>query len=225
MQARDVMTPDVVSVGPDTPVAQIARLMVDNRISAVPVVKDDKLIGMVSEGDLFRRAELGTERHHSPWLEMFASNTHVAWDYVKSHGQLAGNVMTPDVITVPPATSLGEIAHIFATRRIKRVPVLEDGQLVGIVSRANLVQALATHRASPTGSIVSDRKIRDALFEEMRRHKWAFAPTDANVTVTDGVVYLWGLINYEQERQAMIVAARRIPGVKRVEDRMAYATF
>ena len=223
MEARDVMTPDVISVGPDMPVAQVAKLMVDNRISAMPVVKDGKLVGIVSEGDLFRRAELGTERHHSHWLEMFASGTSLAWDYVKSHGQTAGDVMSRDLVTVAPATPLGEVAHILETRHIKRVPVLEGGRLVGIVSRANLVQALATKPAPSTSdATVNDRKIRNALFEEMHRHKWAFAPTEANVTVEDGVVYLWGFINSEKVREAMIIAARGIPGVKRVEDRMAY---
>lgn len=223
MEARDVMTPDVINVGPDAPVAEVAKLMMDNRISAVPVVKDGELIGIVSEGDLFRRAELGTERRHSHWLEMFASGTSLAWDYVKSHGQTVGDLMSRNVITVAPDTSLGEVAHILETRHVKRVPVIEDGRLVGIVSRANLVQALATQPApSPQGAIVNDRKIRSALFEEMRRHKWAFAPTDANVTVENGVVYLWGFINSEVEREAMVVAARGIPGVQRVEDRMAY---
>jgi CBS domain-containing protein len=230
MEARDIMTPNVVRVGPDMPVGQAAKLMMDNQISAVPVVKDGELIGIVSEGDLFRRAELGTERHHSHWLEMFASGTSLAWDYVKSHGQTVADVMSRDVITVAPDTSLGEVAHILETRHVKRVPVLEEGRLVGIVSRANLVQVLAMQPAPPPqGAIVNDRKIRNALFEEMRRHKWAFAPTEANVTVENGVVYLWGFINAEVERDAMVVAARGIPGVKRVEDRMAhppvYPTF
>jgi CBS domain-containing protein len=223
MEARDVMTPNVVSVTQDMSVREVARLMVDNRISAVPVVKGGKLVGIVSEGDLFRRAELGTERHRSHWLEMFASGTNLAWDYVKAHGQTVGDVMSQDVITVTPTTPLGEVANLLESRRIKRAPVVEDGRVIGIVSRANLVQALANFFVpAEDNTIVGDRQVRNALFEEMRRHKWAFKPTDASVTVKDGVVYLWGCINSENERQAMLVAARSVPGVKRVEDRMGY---
>ena len=221
MEAHDVMTPEVICVGPDMPVTDVAKLMVQNRISAVPVLKDGKLVGIVSEGDLFRRAELGTERRRSHWLEMFASGTALASEYVKSRGQSVGDVMTRDVVTVTPTTSLREVAHMLETRHIKRVPVLEGERLVGIVSRANLIQALAMQSVASSGNEpVNDRKIRTALFEEMARHKWAFAPTSANVTVEDGVVYLWGSVLTEAQREAMIVAARGIQGVKRVEDRM-----
>lgn len=131
--------------------------------------------------------------------------------------------MSRDVVTVTPSASLSDVATILESKHIKRVPVVEDGRLVGIISRANLLQALATlPTPPPTSATISDRQIRKALFEEMRRHKWASAPTDANVTVKDGVVHLWGFINSDKERQAMLVAARGIPGVKRVEDRMAY---
>jgi len=223
MEARDVMTLGVVTVGPDMPVAQVAKLMLDNRISGVPVLTDDKLVGIVSEGDFLRRAELGTERHHSRWLEIFATGTSLAGEYVKTHGQTAGDVMSRDVVTVVPNTSLRDVATILESKQIKRVPVVEEGRLVGIISRANLLHALATlPTPPPTSATISDRQIRDALFEEMRRHKWASAPTDANATVKDGVVYLWGFINSENQRQAMLIAARGIPGVKEVEDRMAY---
>lgn len=221
MEAHDIMTPDVICVGPDMPVTDIAKLMVENRISAVPVVKDGKLVGIVSEGDLFRRAELGTEHRRSHWLEIFASGTTLASEYVKSRGQTAEHVMTRDVVTVAPATSLRDVADLLETRHIKRVPVLDGDRLVGIVSRANLIQALAMQpRPSTSNETVNDRMIRNALFDEMARHKWAFAPTSANVTVEDGVVYLWGSVLSEAQREAMIVAARGIQGVKRVEDRM-----
>lgn len=223
MDARDIMTPEVITVVPETPVQEVARLLADNRISGVPVVKDGKVIGILSEGDLFRRVELGTERHHLHWLELFASARSLASEYVKSRGQTAADVMTRDVASVTPTTPLGKIANILESRRIKRVPVLEDDRLVGIVSRANIVQALASlPPAAQPQAKVSDREIRDALFREMRQHRWSFAPSEANVTVSDGVVYLWGFINSEGERQAMLVAARTIPGVQRVEDRMTY---
>ena len=127
--------------------------------------------------------------------------------------------LNSEVLFSDPAVS--DVATILESKHIKRVPVVEDGRLVGIISRANLLQALATlPTPPPTSATISDRQIRQAFFEEMRRHKWASpAPTDANVTVKDGVVYLWGLIHSDSERQAMLVAARGIPGVKRVEDR------
>ena len=131
--------------------------------------------------------------------------------------------MTRNVITVTPTTPLGEIARLLETKHIKRVPVVEDGRLVGIVSKANLVQALASvPPAAQPKAKVSDREIREALFHELRQRKWVFAPSEANVTVNDGVVYLWGFIDSESARQAMLVTARGIPGVQRVEDRMEY---
>ena len=223
MDARDIMTPEVIRVAPDTPIQEIAKLMAENRISAVPVAKDGELVGIVSEGDVFRRVELGTERHRSHWLEFFTSGTTLASEYVKARGQIAGDIMTREVITVTPATPIATIARLLETKHIKRVPVVEDGRLVGIVSRANLVQALATLPPAAQPKVkVSDREIRDALFRELRQRKWAFAPTEANVTVNDGVVSLWGFINSETARQAMLVAARGIPGVQRVEDHMEY---
>lgn len=221
MEAHDVMTPDVVFVGPDMPVTDVARLLVENRISAVPVLKDGRLIGIVSEGDLFRRAELGTERHRSHWLDMFASGTALASEYVKSRGQTAEDVMTRDVVTVAPHTAVRDIADTLETRHIKRVPVLDGDRLVGIVSRANLIQALAMQPATASATApTSDRAIRDALFKEMAQQKWAFSPTSSNVTVENGVVYLWGAVLSDAQREAMIVAARAIPGVRGVEDRM-----
>lgn len=223
MDARDIMTPEVIRVEPDTPIQEIAKLMAGNRISAVPVAKDGELVGIVSEGDVFRRIEFGTERHRSHWLEFFTSGATLASEYVKARGQTAGDIMTRDVITVTPATPVGKIARLLETKHIKRVPVVENGRLVGIVSRANLVQALASlPPAAQPKAKVSDREIRDALFRELRQRKWAFAPTEANVTVNDGVVCLWGFINSETARQAMLVAARGIPGVQRVDDHMEY---
>jgi CBS domain-containing protein len=155
MEARDVMTLGVVTVGPDMPVAQVAKLMLDNRISGVPVLTDDKLVGIVSEGDFLRRAELGTERHHSRWLEIFATGTSLAGEYVKTHGQTAGDIMSRDVVTVAPDTSLGDVATILESKHIKRVPVVEEGRLVGIISRANLLHALATLPTPPPTRAVS----------------------------------------------------------------------
>jgi CBS domain-containing protein len=217
------MTRTVVTVGPDIPVSDVAKVMLENRISAVPVLEGDALVGIISEGDLLRRAEVGTERRRSRWMELAFSNASLAADYVKQHGRKASDVMTRDVITVDPTTQITEIANILESRHIKRVPVLGDGKLVGIVSRANLIQALASNANGPRSNTTPrDREIQEALCQEMRNQRWAVSPTEANVVVHDGEVHLWGYIGSEEVRKAMIVIAENIPGVRRVEDHMEY---
>jgi CBS-domain-containing membrane protein len=178
------------------------------------------VIGMVSEGDLLHRAETGTERRQSWWLEMMASTNRLAGDYIKSHSGNVKDVMTRDVLSVTETTSVADIAILLETNRIKRVPVLRDGKLVGIVSRANLVRALAMTINEPTSSTeADDRTIRDKLLAELKVQRWAeVAP--ANITVKDGVVHLWSSYLSEQEKRALVVAAENIPGVRRVEDHM-----
>jgi len=170
MIASDIMTRDVVSVGPDAPVADVVALMLNHRISAVPVVQNNVVIGILSEGDLLRRAEIGTEPTRSRWIEFFASSETVAADYVRSHGRKTSEVMTRDVVTVAADTPIAEIARLLETRGIKRVPVTRDGALVGIVSRANLLQALSSRfaAATPAGP-TNDSQIREAVETEIRR--------------------------------------------------------
>jgi CBS-domain-containing membrane protein len=221
MRAMDVMTSQVVTVDESASVQAAAKLMAERGISAVPVVdRDKRVIGMVSEGDLLHRAETGTERRRAWWLDMLSSTNDLARDYVKSHGGKVKDVMTRDVVSVTDATSVADIAILLETNRIKRVPVLHDGRLVGIVSRANLVQALAmTIGETPSGAEADDRAIRERLLAELRGQRWAeVAP--ANVTVKDGIVHLWSSYMSEQERRALVVAAESIPGVRRVEDHL-----
>lgn len=221
MKAADIMTREVVTVTPDTNVAEIARLMLERGISAVPVVENGAPVGIVSEGDLMRRVETGTEPHLSRWLELFLSRDSVAADYVRTHGRSARDVMTSEVISVGEATTVAEIAELLESRAIKRVPVLaEDGRLVGIVSRANLLQCLASRAAPPSSVTVDDQRIRDALLDELGSQDWAGSPDPGNVIVEDGVVHLWGLVRSPEVRKAMVVAATNVPGVKAVEDHM-----
>ena len=219
MRAADVMTVNVVSVDPDMPVQEIARLMSERGISGVPVVeKDGRLVGMISEGDLLRRVETDTQLRRSWWLEMLSTNTELASDYVKTHGRRARHVMTDKVVTVEEATPLVAIADLLESHRIKRVPVVRKGALVGIVSRANLVRALASSAGPASGGAAEkDEAIRDKLLAELKRQKWAEA-SRGNVIVTAGVVHLWGTILSEEERQALRVAAENTPGVRAVED-------
>jgi len=220
MRAMDVMTSKVITVRENASVTAVAKLLAEHGISAVPVVdKDNRVIGMVSEGDLLHRAETGTERSRAWWLEMLASTNQLAGDYIKSHSGAVKDVMTRNVISVSDTTLVADIAVLLETNRIKRVPVLRDGKLVGIVSRANLVRALAMTINQPSATEADDRTIRDKLLAELKAQKWAEV-SPANVTVKDGVVHLWSSYYSEQEKRALVVAAENIPGVRRVEDHM-----
>ena len=221
MRAIDVMTSEVISVDENATVTAVARLLAERGISAVPVVdKANQVIGMVSEGDLLHRAETGTERRRSWWLDMMASTNKLAGDYIKSHSGKVKDVMTRKVFSVTEATPVADIALLLETNRIKRVPVVRDGKLVGIVSRANLVRALAmTIDDAPSGAEADDRRIRDKLLAELKAQRWAEV-SPANITVKDGVVHLWSSYLSEQEKRALVVAAENIPGVRRVEDHM-----
>ncbi len=218
MHALDVMTPDVICARPDTSLAELVRLMLDNAVSGVPIVEDGRVVGMVSEGDLLRRAELGMATRPLRWLELLTSSDRLAADYAKSHGRKASEIMTRDVVTVDAATPITDVAHLLEARHIKRVPVTRDGRLVGIVTRRNLLQALATSLAAPAAD-ADDRTIRDALYAELQRQAWA-TPSSINAVVTDRVVHLWGIAPDDTVRQAIVVAAENIPGVRGVEDHM-----
>ena len=221
MRAIDVMTSEVVTVSDNASVAEVAKLLAERGISAVPVVdRETRVIGMVSEGDLLHRTEIGTERRRSWWLDMLASTNQLAGDYIKSHSGLVKDVMTRDVISVSDTTPVADIAIALETNLIKRVPVLRDGKLVGIVSRANLVRALATSGDQPSSDTeIDDLSIRDKLLTELKAQRWAEV-SPANVSVKDGVVHLWSSYLSEQEKRALIVAAENTPGVRRVEDHM-----
>ena len=216
MQARDVMTRRVVTVMPDTGVREVARILLSNRISAVPVVDaGGSVIGMVSEGDLVRRTETGINVRRSWWLSLLADDRAEA--FVKSHGTRARDVMTREVVSVSENASLEEVATLLERHRIKRVPVVHDGKLAGIVSRANLLHGLVARRAAaaPSGGDAAIRAtIMDALGE-------IGIPTHLlNVVVSDGTAHLWGATESETERRAVRVAAETAPGVKRVEDHL-----
>ena len=219
MKAKDIMTTRIVAVRPETPVKQIASQLLANHISAVPVLdKHDRLVGIVSEGDLLHRVETGTAaRHRSYWLELFTGEERRADEYVKSHGRKAADVMTKDVVTVSEDTPVQEIAGILESRQIKRVPVVREGRVVGIVSRANLVQGIATAQdlldAEP-----SDEAIRQQLNAELAHQGWSHLLT-TNVIVNAGIVEFWGFVGSEAEQKASRVAAENIKGVRTVVDR------
>jgi CBS domain-containing protein len=221
MLAKDVMTRQVVTVPPDASVPEIAKLLLERRISAVPVVAaDGRVLGIVSEGDLIRRPEVGGARRRPWWLSLLTGSGNDPAEYVKAHGGQAADVMTRQVVTVTEDTPAGDIARLLEERRIKRVPVLRRGRLVGIVSRADLLRGLASTRArSRRTGRASDRAIREKLIKRLAREPWA-PLGQINVVVTDGVVHLWGLVDSAEQRRALQVAAREISGVRAVEDHL-----
>jgi len=224
MKAKDVMTKQVASVGPDASVQEIARLLLGRRISAVPVVDDrGRVIGMVSEGDLMRRPESQTESRSSWWLDLLGGPEERAREYLKSHGLTARDVMTRKVITADENSPLETIATLLERNRIKRVPVLRGGKLVGIVSRANLLHGLVAARGKPVRRTAPDsRRVRDAVMAELRE---AGVQTPyMNVVVADGIVQLWDYAESAPERRAAALAARRTPGVRKVENHLAVLT-
>ncbi|MGA3005796.1 MAG: CBS domain-containing protein [Acetobacteraceae bacterium] len=224
MHAADVMATNVITVTPDTSVKDLAAVLSRHGISGVPVVDAaNALVGIVSEGDLLHRAETGTERRTERrrvrWLDSFAADRDLARDYVKSHANTVGDVMTRDVITVSETAALDDVANLLEINRIKRVPVVRDGNVVGIISRANLVRALAAMQNQPaaTEADVDDRTIRQMLLAELRGQEWARV-WDADVVVRGGVVHLWCSDDRsEEQRQALRVAAENTPGVRSVE--------
>ena len=225
MQARDVMISPVITIRKNATVREVARILLEKRISAVPVVDNiGKLVGMITEGDLMRRAEAGTERPYSWWVHFLAGDATVAADYVKSHAARVEDVMTSDVVTATPEMPLHEIASLFEEHRIKRVPIVnEDGNLVGIVSRANLIQVVASARPKLEMTL-PDATIRRKLLSELKKQSWAHTH-NLSVTVTDGVVDLWGDAQSSEERKAICVAAENIPGVLAVNDHLADSTI
>jgi CBS domain-containing protein len=220
MKAGDVMTRKVVSIRPNASIAEMVRLMLDNRISGLPVIDDHgALVGIVTEGDCLRRAETGTERKRPRWLEFLIGPGRLAAEYIHSHSRKVAEVMTEPAITITEDAPLDEIVHLMETRRIKRLPVVRDGKVVGIVSRADLLHALASAAKSiPTGA-PTDAAIRDQVMTELTKQPWA---PQLNATVRDGVVDLWGIVLAAHQREAAIVAAENIPGVKTVRTHIAW---
>lgn len=217
MKARDVMVSPVITVKPTQSVRDVAKVFTDRKISAAPVVDDNgALVGIVSEGDLLRRVETNTHGDRSSWLRLFTSGETLATEYMKTYARKVADVMTKRVVTATIDTPLKDIATLLERNSIKRVPILSDGRLVGIVSRANLVQALA---AAPKGLEValSDSAIRDKLLSRLYREPWSHT-SQLNVTVNDGVVDIWGICHSDAERDAVRVAAENIPGVRVVNN-------
>ena len=220
MHAVDVMVRDVVTVRSDTDVADAVELLSQHDVSALPVVDEaGNLVGILSEADLIHRVEIGTEKHRPWWLEAVTGASTLAEEFAKSHGKKVREIMTSGAISVSEETPLAEIAALFERKRIKRVPVVKDGKLVGIVSRSNLIQALASVVGRMDQHDETDRQIRLELLSRLKDQRWT-GFGDRNITVGNRVVHLWGLVGSEAERKALLALAERVPGVSKVSDEM-----
>ncbi len=221
MKAADVMVTNVITVGPDACVQDVARTLLDARISGVPVVgPKGELLGIVSEGDLMRRVEAGTGRRRPWWLAIFTGKEVLAAEFVKEHSRKVTDVMTRDVVTASPDTPLWTIANLLEKNAIKRVPIVQGGKVVGIVSRANLLQALASlSRQADVATATDDSKIREKVLTQLDAEPWT-RPSLINVIVQDGTVELWGIVDSASEKKAVRVAAEVTPGVRAVNDNL-----
>jgi CBS domain-containing protein len=221
MHAKDVMSREVHSLPADTSVFDAARMLLARGISAAPVLAaDGSLAGILSESDLMRRAETGTEPKRSCLARLLADDIEVAADYIRSHARKIGDLMTRKVVTASEAATLSEIAGLMDRHNVKRIPITRDGKVVGIVSRADLLRGLIACEPKASPSTVPDEQIRAAALAEFDRHRWPSIWT-RSVIVENGIVHLWGTAESDSAKQASRVALENIPGVKRIENHIA----
>ena len=220
MHARDVMTTKLITIGETATVQEAARLMSENDVSALPVVDEQgRLVGLLSEADLLHRTEIGTQVVRPWWVEAVTPASTLAAEFLHAHGTAACELMSKKIISATPSAPLSEIATLMERHRVKRVPIVEDGRLIGVVSRANLIQALASAPTHVGETVEPDRAIRAHLLSRLSQQSWTDFG-DRNVTVSDGVVHLWGLVGSPAEREALVALAAEVPGVKHVADEM-----
>ena len=221
MRAHQVMTRSVATVTPDTTILEAANVMLQRHVSALPVLdRGSKLVGIVSEGDFIRRGEIGTQRERGRWLGFFLGPGQAAADFVREHGRKVSEVMTPAPLTVTEQTTLEEIVASMETNGVKRLPVMRGDQLVGIVSRADLLHAVASVAHEIPDPTADDDHIRRRVIDVLEKNDWC--PMGLGVVVRDGIVHLSGIITEERSRQAAIVGAENVAGVKKVHDHLCW---
>lgn len=217
MNAADIMVKDVITVGPETPVREVALLMLEKGISGVPVVDGKRrVLGIISEGDLIRRPEIETDHAPTGWLSLFLSDEERARDFVRSHGREAREVMSKPAISVTPDTPLAEVVRRMERHRIKRLVVAEHGTLAGVVTRTDLLRALVARQNIMPIAESSDQELRGRIDSMLRAEDWA-ASAYVNIQVENGVAHLWGTVESVEQREALILAVRGVPGVKDVQ--------
>lgn len=221
MRAHQIMTRSVISVTPDTSIVEAASIMLKRHVSGLTVVDETgKLVGVVSEGDFIRRGEIGTGRKRGRWLRFILGPGRSATDFVQEHGRKVSEVMTTSVVTITEDMALAEIVDLMERNNVKRLPVVRGDTVVGIVSRANLLQAVAGLAREVPDPTADDDHIRNRITSTMEKNDWC--PFGLNVIVRDGIVHLSGVITEERVRQAAIVAAENVEGVKKVHDHLCW---
>jgi CBS domain-containing protein len=221
MRAHQIMTKYVITVTPQTSIEEAANIMLRNHISGLPVVAaDGKLAGIVSESDFLRRSEIGTGRKRAAWLQFLLGPGRAATDFVRERGRKIEDVMTPDPVTVEEETPLEDLVRLMEKKGVKRLPVMSGNALVGIVTRSNLLQAVASMARDIPDPTADDDHIRDRILREVNAADWR--PIGFEVNVRDGIVHLHGIITNDHSRQATIVAAENIAGVKKVHDHLCF---
>jgi CBS domain-containing protein len=221
MRAHQIMTKSVVTVTPETTILEAANIMLQRHVSALPVLDPaGKLVGIVSEGDFIRRSEIGTQRKRGRWLKFILGPGQAATDFVHEHGRKVSEVMTPQPFTITEDTTLEEIVTSMETNGVKRLPVMRGDKLVGIVSRANLLQAVASLAREIPDPTADDDHIRRRVIDVLEKNDWC--PMGLGVVVRDGIVHLSGVITEERSRQAAIVGAENVTGVKKVHDHLCW---
>ena len=222
MKAADVMTGRIISVSPEATILEAIKLMLKHHISGLPVIgRKGKLVGIVTESDFLHRPEIGSERKRSPWLDALFGPAAAAHDYVRSHGLKVQDVMTRDPVTVAENALLDEAVRIMEAHSVKRLPVMRRGKLVGIVSRADLMLAVANINRAAPGSGGDDAAIRYHIMAAIREQSWT-AGAVLDVIVCDGTADLWGSISDVTQREALKVLVASTPGVKKVEDHLTW---
>lgn len=221
MRAHQIMTRSVITVTPDATVLEAANLMLRYHVSGLPVVDTaGKLVGIVSEGDFVRRSEIGTQKKRGRWLRFLLGSGRAATEYVYEHGRKISEIMTIDPITITEDTPLEEIASSMESNGVKRLPVMRDGKVVGVVSRANLLQAVASLARDVPDPTADDDHIRRRIVAAIENNDWS--PVGLSVIVRDGIVHLSGVITEERSRQACIVAAENVAGVRKIHDHLCW---
>jgi CBS domain-containing protein len=221
MRAHQIMTRPVVTVTPETTIVEAANIMLQRHVSGLPVVDAaGKLVGIVSEGDFIRRSEIGTQRKRGRWLKLILGPGKAATDFVHEHGTRIAEIMVTEPLTISEDTELEEIVELMEKNNVKRLPVMQGDKIVGIVSRANLLQAVASLAREVPDPTADDDHIRNRIIDAMEKYDWC--PFGLSVVVRDGIVHLSGVITEERSRQAAIVAAENVTGVKKVHDHLCW---
>jgi CBS domain-containing protein len=220
MRAHQIMTRSVITVTPETTIVEAANTMLQRHVSGLPVVKAGKLVGIVSEGDFIRRSEIGTERKRGRFLKFILGPGKEATDFVHEHGRKVAEIMTKSPLTITEDTPLEKIVELMEKNDIKRLPVTRGDQVVGIVSRANLLQAVASLARQVPDPTADDDHIRNRIIDALEKNDWC--PFGLSVIVRDGIVHLSGVITEEHSRQAAVVAAENVTGVKKVHDHLCW---